>query len=179
MTTKEGWGQLKRWAGILALIFLIYVLQTTVIQEIAIGGVSPNLYIILLAAVSYRYGKLPGMAAGFLTGLMVDLVEGDVIGLYALIYMVIGYLLGFANKIYYQDDTTIPLFLVGASDFVFNFYVYVCAFLLRNRLHLMFYLRTIMLPELLYTVVLSIFLYRLIHKILKLLGPKGQEEGNA
>lgn len=167
---------MKRRIGMLVLIFISYLLQTTVLQGIAIAGISPNLYLVLLVAVAYRYGKTSGMAAGFLIGLLVDLVEGDVIGLYALIYLVIGYLLGFANKIYYHDDTTMPIFLVASSDFLFNFLIYVFGFLLRNRLHLFFYLRTIMLPEVLYTVVLSIFLYRLIHKILKMLEPKGQEE---
>ena len=167
---------MKRWAGIFVLIFLCYLLQTTLLQGIQIAGVAPNLLMILLVAVSYRYGKLSGLATGFCTGLFIDLVEGDLIGLYALIYMIIGYLLGFAHKIYYYDDTTIPLFLVAVSDFLYNFMIYVLGFLLRNRLHLFFYLRTIILPELLYTVVFSIFIYRLLHKLLQKLEPKNQEE---
>ena len=167
---------MKRWIGIAVLIVLGYLLQTTLLQGVQIAGVAPNLLIILLVAVSYRSGKLGGLVAGFLTGLLIDLVEGDLIGLYALIYMVIGYLLGFAHKIYYYDDTTIPLFLVAGSDFLYNFMIYVLGFLLRNRLHFFFYLRTIILPELLYTVVLSVFIYRLLHKLLQKLETKNQEE---
>ena len=115
---------MKRWIGIAVLIVLGYLLQTTLLQGVQIAGVAPNLLIILLVAVSYRSGKLGGLVAGFLTGLLIDLVEGDLIGLYALIYMVIGYLLGFAHKIYYYDDTTIPLFLVAASDFLYNFMIF-------------------------------------------------------
>lgn len=167
---------MKRWIGILLFVFLSYLLQTTVLQGVQIAGVVPNLLIILLVAVAYRYGKLSGLIVGFLMGLFVDLAEGNVIGLYALIYMLVGYLLGFANKIYYYDDTTIPLFLVAISDFVYNFLIYVSGFLLRSRLHLFFYIRTIMLPELLYTVVVSVFVYRLLHKILYKLEAREQEE---
>ena len=167
---------MKRWFGIIVCIVLGYLLQTTVMQEIRIAGVAPSLLIILLVAISYRYGRMQGMLAGFIIGLFVDLLDGSFLGLYALIYMILGYFLGLSNKIYYQDDTTIPIFLVSAGDFAFNFFIYVAGFLLRNRLHFLFYLRTIILPEMLYTVVISVFLYRFIHKLFCLLDRKRMEE---
>lgn len=167
---------MKRWIGTLILIFTGYLLQTTLLQGIRIAGIAPNILIILLVAVAYRYGKISGMITGFLIGLLIDLVEGDIIGLYSLIYMVVGYLTGFANKIYFHDDTTMPVFLVAFGDFSYNFMIYALGFLLRNRLHFFFYLRSVILPEMLYTVVLSIFIYRFLHKLLRALEPKGQEE---
>lgn len=167
---------MKRWAGILILILVCYLMQTTILQAIRIAGVAPSMLLILLTIVGYRYGKLTGMITGFLMGIMIDLVEGNLVGMYAMIYMLIGYCLGFANKIYYSEETTIPLLLVAISDFMYNFLIYVIGFLLRSRLHFLFYLRTIILPELLYTVVLAIFLYRPICMLLQWLEPNGWKE---
>ena len=64
-----------------------------------------------------------------------------------------------------MDDYTIPIILVSVSDFLYGFFYYLFLFLLRNRLNLFFYLRRIILPELIYTVVVSIILYKLLHML--------------
>ena len=79
--------------------------------------------------------------------------------------MLIGYINGFVNKMYYSDDIIIPVVLVAASDFIYDFLYYVFEFLLRGRLNFFFYLRRIMLPELIYTVLLSVLFYKLFHTI--------------
>lgn len=156
---------MKRIFTIAFLILICFLLQTTVFQMLALADVVPNLLLILTTAFGYMRGEKEGLYIGFCCGLLADCVFGDVVGLYALIYMIVGYLNGFVNKLYYSDDIVIPITLVAASDFVYSFFYYIFEFLLRGRLGFFFYLRRIMLPELIYTVLISVLLYKLLHTI--------------
>jgi rod shape-determining protein MreD len=136
----------------------------------------PNLLLILVVSSAYMRGRMTGLGIGFFTGLLVDIVYGELIGLYAFIYMILGYFIGFTNKIYSNDDYTLPIVFVAVSDFVFGFYNYIFDFLLRGRLNLLFYFRRIILPEMIYTVAISVLLYKLLHTINNRLERKMNEE---
>ena len=62
--------------------------------------------------------------------------------------------------VFYDEDVTLPIGLICASDFLYNFVFYIFSFLIRNRLHLGYYLVHIMFPEMLYTVIVMLILYR-------------------
>lgn len=42
--------------------------------------------------------------------------------------LLIGYLVGFANKIYSRDDFTLPLLFISVANFVYQFLYYVFEF---------------------------------------------------
>lgn len=133
---------------------------------IALADIVPNLIIILVAATAYMRGKTTGMLLGLFSGLLVDLIYGNyIIGLYALIYMLLGYLIGFTNRYYSNDDYTLPIVIIGVSDLIYGFSYYIFEFLLRGRLNFLYYFRRIILPEIIYTVAVSVLLYKLLHMI--------------
>lgn len=144
-------------------IIVCFLLQSTVFQALSIAGVVPNLLLIVTVAAGYMHGRKNGIYVGLACGLLVDICYGDVIGLFGLMYMCIGYLNGYAHKVYFRDDYTMPIILVSISDLLYGFFYYVFLFLLRNRLNFFFYLKRIILPELIYTVVVSIVLYKILH----------------
>lgn len=167
---------MKRIICMILLTILCFLLQTTVFQSIALADTVPNLILILIVAIGYMRGSTEAMFFGLFCGLLIDCQYHTIIGVYAFIYMLVGYLSGVCNKIYYRDDYTIPIILVAVCDFVYNFIYYVIAFLLRNRTNFFYYLRRIIIPELIYTVIVSIVLYKLIHTIIvRLEAPSGKE----
>ena len=103
---------MKRVIGSFIMVVLLYLLQTTIFNNIAIAGVKPNVILIPIVIVGYRYGRVQGMVLGFFTGLFIDLNESDYLGYYALFYLIIGYLVGFSSKLYSNDSTLVPLGLV-------------------------------------------------------------------
>lgn len=167
---------MKRILIYLIEIILCFVIQTSTFHYFGLGDIMPNLLLILVVSHGYMSGKITGLAIGFFSGLLVDLVYGDLIGLNALLYMVIGYFIGYSNKIYANDDYTFPIIFVAISDLVYNFFYYIFEFLLRGRLNLLYYLRRIVLSEIIYTVVASIFVYKFLHMINNLLKRKANEE---
>ena len=98
---------MKRKVAEIILILLFYLIQVTFGNAIGIGGITPNLLIILPV------------------------------------------LFGFF----------IPLAMIMASDFVFEFLSYIGNFLLHNRLNVDFFLRRFIMPEVVYTLVVALVLY--------------------
>jgi rod shape-determining protein MreD len=108
-------------------------------------------------------GRKEGLLIGFFAGLLFDLFYGysGIVGFYSLIYMFMGYFSGFFHEIIYTDDILIPVIFTAVCDFMSNFMFYIIAFALRNKLEFGAYFSSIILPEIIYTVFLSVFLYRL------------------
>lgn len=146
-------------------ILVFYLLQCTLFKSLALASVSPNLLLILTFTAGFMRGKKEGMYVGFFSGLVLDIFYGPVIGFNSLLYMYIGYINGYFNKLFYDEDVTLPIGLMSASDFVYNFLYYIFAFLLRNRLNFLYYFIHIILPEMVYTVIIMVLIYRIILRI--------------
>lgn len=147
------------------LILLCFLLQCTVFHVLAFDGIIPNLLIILTSSYGFMGGRKSGLLTGFFSGLLLDIFFGEVIGFYALIYMYIGYINGSFSKIFFPEDIKLPLALIAASDFVYNALCYCLLFLLRSRFQIGYYFMKIILPEVIYTVAVSLILYPFILKI--------------
>ena len=147
------------------MIIICFILQNTVFQARALASISPNLLVILTSSMGLMRGKKEGMLVGFFCGFLVDIFYGDLFGFYALVYMYIGYVNGFFNKIFYDDDIKLPMLVISASEFLYSLIVYVFLFLIRTRFNFGYYFIHIIIPELVYTIVVTLFLYRLINGV--------------
>ena len=136
-----------------------FVLQTTLFQALNFGGISPNILIIITVSYGFMYGKKCGMIVGFLCGMLMDIFYGNVLGFYALVYLYIGAANGVFHSIFYQDDIKLPLVLILASDFAYSFTCYVLLYLLRRRFDMIFYFKKIIIPEIVYTIFVTVFIY--------------------
>ena len=132
---------MRRKLILAVLILLAFVLQGTVFQTLSIASSVPNLLLIL--TVSY----------------------GNMIGFYALIYMYIGFGNGFLYKIFFDEDVKVPMVLVAVSDIAYGVIVYGLQFMMRGRLDFLSYLQHIILPEMVYTVLLTAVLYRPLYRL--------------
>lgn len=147
------------------IIAICYVLQTTTFQTFSFANISPNLLIIVVSAFGFMRGKREGMYVGFFCGLLIDIFCGYYLGIYALLYMYIGYLNGFFQKRFYPEDIKLPLLLIATSDLIANILTYFVMFLFRGRFDIGYYLGSVIVPELVYTMVIAIFLYFILLKI--------------
>lgn len=144
------------------LIFICFLLQCTVFQALDFGGIVPNLMIVLTASYGFMRGEKDGLLIGFFCGLLVDIFFGSVIGFYALIYMYIGYANGKFCPIFFPEDIKLPIILIICSDFLYGATCYTTLFLLHARFDFSYYLLHIIVPEIVYTVVVTLFLYPVI-----------------
>lgn len=152
---------MKRKAVKLLLIFLCFILQGSLFRVISLGGVSPNLLIILTSFSGFMSGKKEGMFTGAIAGLFIDVLYGNgLIGFSMLLYAWIGYANGAFSRLFYPEDVKLPLILTSVSDFLAGFLTYVFLFLLRSRLDLSYYMLKIILPETVYTLLITILLFK-------------------
>ena len=77
-----------------------------------------------------------------------------------IVYMLIGYCNGFFHRLYLVEDVLLPIIIVTLDDFVFNFMTYIIFFVLRNRLNFGLYMKDIILPEMIYTAILTMILFK-------------------
>ncbi len=150
---------MKRNIILFFVILCGFVLQTTLFQTLSFGGISPNILIIITVSYGFMYGKKYGMVVGFICGMLMDVFYGSVLGFYALVYLYIGAANGVFNNIFYQDDIKLPLVLILTSDFTYSFTCYVLLYLLRRRFDFIFYLKNVIIPEIVYTIFVTVFIY--------------------
>ncbi len=156
---------MRRKITVFLIISTCFLLQCTLFQVLSFASISPNLLIVATSAFGFMRGRKEGMWIGFFSGLLLDLFFGSVIGFYALVYAYIGYVNGFFRKRFFPDDIKLPLILISASDLSYNMLVYFFLFFLRGRFRFCYYFLHIMLPELVYTILVTIVLYFVILKI--------------
>ena len=147
------------------IISICFVLQTTTFRTLSFAGIGPNLLIIVVSAFGFMRGKKEGMFIGFFSGLLIDIFCGFYLGIYALLYMYIGYCNGFFQSRFYPDDIKQPMISIAGSDFIINIIIYMILFLTRRRFSFGYYLMNVIVPELVYTMVITIFLYYILLKI--------------
>lgn len=167
---------MRRFIVSFLLIISCFVLQSTVFKSIAFGGIIPNLMIVLTASFGFMRGEKAGILFGFFCGLLADIFFGSVIGLYAMIYMYIGYANGKFNMIFYPEDIKLPLALIFVSDMAYGLLSYIILFLMRGRFHFTYYLIHIILPEMVYTIVVTLIFYPFLLWINKKLEDREQKE---
>ena len=153
---------MKRKIVVSLLIFVCFLLQSTLFHSLSFGGIVPNLMIILTASFGFMRGEKSGLLIGFFSGLFIDIFFGEVLGFYALVYMYIGYTNGKFNRIFYPEDGKLPMALIIVSDLFYGLICYVLLFLMRTRFNIGYYFLHIILPEIVYTTFITIILYPII-----------------
>ena len=154
--------KIKRILICAALITVCFLLETTVFQKLAFASIIPNLLIIVTSSFGFMRGQKEGMIIGFFCGLLKDILGGNLLGFYALIYMLIGYGNGFFQRVFYDEDIKLPLALIAGSEFLYGMVIYVLLFMLKSDFHFLNYLRHVIMPELVYTILVTLVLYQII-----------------
>lgn len=146
-------------------LVLTFFLQCTLCRKIAVGSIAPNLLIIFVISIGLMRGRKTALLTGFFTGLLADLIYGQYLGIYAFLYMLVGYLSGYSYKIYYDNNIKVPMVLAAGGDFLYNIGVFLLMFLLQGKMQGLYYLRRIIIPEMIYTVFLTAIVYRVYYLI--------------
>lgn len=156
---------MRRKITVMLIITICFLLQSTLFQALSIASISPNLLIIVTSSFGFMRGKKEGLFIGFFCGVLNDVFYGGTLGFYAMIYMYLGYFNGRFRKIFFPEDIKLPIILITASDVIYNLLVYFFQFLFRGRFAFPYYLVHIIVPELVYTILVTIFLYFILLKI--------------
>jgi rod shape-determining protein MreD len=113
-----------RRVAVLGLVLVTaLLLDTVVLVGLAVRGVSPSLVVLTVIAVALAGGPEPGVRYGFIAGLTTDLLAGGLLGLFALVHLLTGYLTGLLRP-FLGDGGLLVQLGVGAAASAGNVALY-------------------------------------------------------
>ncbi len=115
---------------LLLLAFATVVIQQAAVSQISIFGVSADLGPLVVMSVGLLAGSMAGAVMGFATGLLLDLVLFQTLGVTSLLYIVIGYWSGRVRELLDPSHGLVPLGMGAAATAVSGFGMALMQFLL-------------------------------------------------
>ncbi|MDO4789003.1 MAG: rod shape-determining protein MreD [Johnsonella sp.] len=146
----------------IAIIIIAFSLQSSIFRFLPFLSVSPNFMIIFVFSYGFIYGQKEGMLYGVIVGLLMDLFYSGVFGFFTLIFVWLGFLNGSLSKYFYEDYIMLPLALCAANEVVYNFFIFFFRFFIRGKRDLGFYLQSIVIPEIIMTLLFTLLIYRVL-----------------
>jgi rod shape-determining protein MreD len=110
--------QIRLPLRLIALALVIVVVQESAVSQISIFGVSADLTPLVVMSVGLLAGSLPGAIMGFGTGLLVDTVLVQTLGVTSLLYIAIGYWSGRLRELRDPAHGLVPLAAGAAATAV-------------------------------------------------------------
>lgn len=153
---------IKRVVFYILSVMICFLLQTSVFEFFELAGVMPNILLILTVSMGFIRGKKVGIIIGFFCGLLIDIFSGDVLGQYALLYLLFGYTNGWFHAYFYEDDIFLPMGLLAANSLIYSFVIFFFFFALRGRMEFLSYFIKIMVPEAVYTGIAALVIYKVL-----------------
>lgn len=101
------------------ILFVVMVaamsLQSTVIPVLSIGGVRPDLVLVVVVSAALTAGRETGLLCGVFGGLLQDLLSVGPFGYNTLSKMLLGFLVGLYERKVNQGSLLLPLLAVAAA----------------------------------------------------------------
>ncbi len=151
------------------LLGVIIILQSTVLENVAIAGIKPDLVMLVVVLGSFFRGTRTGAFLGFTGGIVEDLFSGNYIGLNALAKMAAGYLAGAAGGRLYRENipiATVVTFFTSLAGLMANYLLLLYLNITIDPLHALF---SVALPVAAYTALLVPFVFRSIFRYIQVL----------
>lgn len=147
-----------------ALVISALIIQTTILVDLFINGLKPDLLLIIVVLTSIILGKHHGVTIGFFSGLLEDLASGTFFGLNTLIKMFIGFIFGSVEQQVFKEHRMLPLLAMSIAT-VLN-YVLSLAFLVLLGANINFNMTLLynLLMVLTYNVIISLFAHKLLYR---------------
>ncbi|MBR0490781.1 MAG: rod shape-determining protein MreD [Clostridia bacterium] len=150
-----------------ALIFialLVYFLQENFFSWFTIAGVMPNLFVMFTLFIGLFCGRNKGVLYGMIIGLILDIVVGNRIGIYAVTLGGVGLAAGIFAKNFSKDSKLTIMLMVAGLTAAFELITYLLNyFILDTNIEIFMFLK-ILIIEVVYNVVLTIIIYPLFRK---------------
>lgn len=154
-------------------VFLIAILQTSVLARIKPFGATPDLMISAVAALSVLCGCYTGAITGIAAGFLTDALGSTGFSVLPLVYFLLGYLVGYYTKAINARGFLSYLVCLAISLAVRFLTTLVSTVLAFQELHFPTFLLSVALPEMLGTLLFGIILFFPIFGIVHRLKKKG------
>lgn len=147
------------------IVFLIsYFLQVNFFNWFTIGGVSPNLFIIIVLFLGLFAGKRLGIPMGIVLGILLDFFANKKIGISAIMLGIVGGLGGILDKNFSKDSKMTIILMTIAVTAIYEIGVYILnSMIMSINIEIIPFIK-ILLIEIIYNTIITIIFYPLLQK---------------
>ncbi|MBU3700087.1 MAG: rod shape-determining protein MreD [Candidatus Kapabacteria bacterium] len=148
-----------RYIGYGVIAMLLSVTHVVFLRFLEVSSVTPDLLLIFTVWIALVEGQFTGMIAGFLCGVLFDVVSTDVIGTNALAKTIAGFIAGYFTRPAFLKETLGSarfLMIVALSGFVHNL-IYNFFFLRPMQVSFLMFFVQYGVASTLYTTVAAVF----------------------
>jgi rod shape-determining protein MreD len=143
------------------------VIQEAAISQVSIFGISADLTPLMVMSVGLLTGSMTGAVMGFFTGLLVDTVLVQTLGITSLLYIAIGYWSGRLREVHDPAHGLVPLAAGAAATAVAGIGMTIIQFLLGVDAPVSLLLAQQIVITVLVNTLISLPVYALVRRIIK------------
>lgn len=151
--------------SLLLILLINIVFQSSILPYLSLFGFKSNTGLVLVIIVALRKGKYYGGFFGLTLGLIQDILFGQVIGINALIFFIIGYVIGMIQDVLNIENTAIPIIFSAIFTIIYNFFYYIILFFLSRDISREFMIKNVFSIEILYNIIFAVLIFKLFSKI--------------
>ncbi|MCF0124406.1 MAG: rod shape-determining protein MreD [Clostridia bacterium] len=143
---------------------LIYYLQSNFFNWFNISGVMPNIYVILVLFIGLFSSQLMGMGYGIAIGVVLDLLLGRKIGIYAVSLGLIGFLAGVFDKNFSKDSRMTIMCMSFGVTVIYEILSYILKYIFDfNQIEIFSFIK-ILIVEIIFNLIITVIVYPLFQK---------------
>jgi len=142
---------------VLTLFFALF--NTSFISYISILSVLPDIFLVYVICIGLLDGSITAGIFGALGGLFIDTTAGSVLGMYTLIYLLIGILSGIKIRDLANEDVIKPLVFTSAATLISGILVMLITRIAGTHVLFFYCLVRYYLPAILYNCIILEIVY--------------------
>lgn len=150
--------------GIIFTFFIFYFLQANFFTWFTIGGIMPNLFVILVLFIGLFIGKKLGFVFGLLFGIMIDFFIGKSIGISGIMLAMIGLVAEYIDKNFSKDSRLTMMMMIAGGTAIYEIGEYAFQIIKWGANLELIAFAKILIIEMIFNVIITIILYPLIQK---------------
>ncbi len=153
---------LKKLISAFLLVIFCFLAENSIFTYVSLSSQVPNMLLIATCSLGVLRGQYTGMFTGFFCGLLTDIFYMDFLGIYALLFLYIGFLAGSTHPYYEEQDVKLPLIVIMGCDILLLLVEFVLFYVMQGKSPVSYYLIRVAFPEFFYTLAAAIFFFPLV-----------------
>lgn len=150
-----------RWIALIAVF--VYFVESTLLQNIRISGVMPDLSLITIVLLTMMYDDQTGYACALISGFLRDVVFSHVFGVNIFIFLIVVRILSRLGKTFFEDNYFTSFILTFAVTLLYNVLFFMINYVLDYKFN-MDMMMEILLIQPIFNGILAYLMYRVFYR---------------
>ena len=148
-------------------VFLAYIIQTTILPHLKLFGVVPNLILVIVISFALYFRAFDAVVAGIILGVLADVFSGKAFGFNTVMYIIFALACGKLINKFIQLSALTASLVTFLGSVLYSLALYFTFFFLWGEFRILALFNEIILPEALYTMLISIPVLLIIKRLSK------------